>query len=61
MSKSLEIVIDEDGNMSIEGFGLVPGEEVKDVAKDFTNALGKVTDIGHKHTHTETEVNREFA
>lgn len=60
MNKSIEIIVDENGNLSIEGFGLAPGEKIEDVAKDFSRALGEITETGHKHSHNETETEQRL-
>lgn len=60
MSKELEITISEDGSMSIEGFGLSPNETVKDLAKDFTDAIGTVSEYSHKHKHSTSGTHKEF-
>lgn len=59
MGRELEIVIQDNGTMSIEGNNLKPGEAVKDVAKFLTDKLGEVTEFGHKHTHKIAEQSRE--
>ncbi len=59
MAKEIEIIIDEQGNVSIEGFNLGPNERIEDVAKFLTNELATVTETGHKHTHLVAENTKE--
>ena len=61
MAREITITISDDGSMEIQGSGLGPGEQIKDVAKFVTDSLGEVTELGHRHTHSVTETNREIA
>jgi len=60
MPKEITITIHDNGDMEVEGSGLKPGEEIKDVAKFVTDVIGNVTETGHKHTHSITESNKEI-
>jgi len=60
MPKEIIITIHDNGDMEVEGTGLKPGEQIKDVAEFVVNVLGNVTETGHKHTHTELESDREI-
>mgnify|MGYP003148343727 CR=1 FL=1 len=58
MSREIEITIEDDGKLSIEGYNLAPGEQIKDVAKFLTDQIAEVTEVGHKHKHTTMEAHR---
>ena len=60
MAKEIIITISDDGVIEIEGKGLKPGEEIKDVAKFVTDTIAEVTELGHKHSHSVAEHNREI-
>jgi len=61
MPREIKITINDDLSMEVEGLGLQPGEEIKDVAKFVTDSIAEVTETGHRHTHFVAETNREIA
>jgi len=60
MAKEIIVTIHDNGDMEVEGQGLKPGEEIKDVAKFVTDSIADVVEIGHKHTHSVTEKSKEI-
>lgn len=59
MVKEIEVVIDENGKVTIEGFGLSPNERIEDIAKFITNDLASAIEAGHKHTHVVAETTKQ--
>ena len=60
MAREIIITISDDGVIEIEGKGLKPGEEIKDVAKFVVDGLCEVQEIGHRHSHSVGEHDREI-
>jgi|TARA_Y100000310_G_C20680923_1_gene815892 hypothetical protein len=58
MSRKIEIIIEDNGNITIEGYELKPGETIAEVAKFLTDQIAEVTELGHKHKHNVIEKNK---
>lgn len=60
MAREIVVTILDNGDISIEGINLKPGETIEQVAGFITTILATVTEIGHKHTHIVTESNKQI-
>jgi hypothetical protein len=56
--RQIEITIDDNGDITVEGINLRPGERIEDVAKFITDNIATVTETGHKHSHSVMETNK---
>ena len=52
----IEITVNDDGTLEIQGYNLPAGIPISQIAKFLTDKLGSVTELGHKHHAHSSEV-----